>query len=181
MRQGSKKQRKPTVSQTAGELQWRAELGLRESLDDVDVNILRILQQDGRTTNADLARMVGLSAPSVLQRVRKMEELGIIRGYTCLLNAERLGYGFTIYVQISLSLHQEQPVERFLKAIRSIPQILECYHVGGEYDFLLKIVAEDMPTYQQLVMDKLSQIKGIGKIQSCFVMGTEKSSTRLPI
>jgi Lrp/AsnC family leucine-responsive transcriptional regulator len=156
-------------------------VGYRERLDDVDLHILRLLQQDGRMTNADLARTVGLSPPSVLQRVRKLEETGVIRGYATILDQEKMGFGLTVLAQISLALHQEAPIERFRRAIADIPEVLECYHVSGEFDFLLKIVVEDMKGYEALVRNKLSKIKGLGKIQSCFALATTKQTYRLPL
>lgn len=177
-----KRQPRPRRRPAKGEAnQAPQHVGIREVLDEVDIHILQLLQQDGRTTNADLARMVGLSSPSVLQRVRKLEELGVIRAYTTVLSHESVGFGLQVFVQISLMLHQDQPVERFLRSIRAIPEILECHHVSGEFDFLLKVVVRDIATYQKLVMERLSQIKGVGKIESCFVLGTEKYTLRLPI
>ncbi|HRI45279.1 MAG TPA: Lrp/AsnC family transcriptional regulator [Fimbriimonadaceae bacterium] len=154
---------------------------MRDRLDEVDLHILRLLQKDGRITNADLAREVKLSPPSVLQRVRKLEELRIIRGYSTMLDQERLGFSITVFAQISLALHQEAPIERFRRAVLDIPEILECYHVSGEFDFLLKIVVEDMKAYEALVRNKLSHIKGLGKIQTCFVLATTKMSRELPL
>lgn len=154
---------------------------MRDRFDEVDLHILRLLQDDGRMTNADLARTVGLSPPSVLQRVRKLEDLGVIRGYSTLLDQEKLGFGLTVFAQISLALHQEAPIERFRRAIQDIDEVLECYHVSGEFDFLLKIVVEDMKAYEALVRDKLSKIKGLGKIQSCFALATNKQVHRLPL
>lgn len=154
---------------------------MRDRFDEVDLHILRLLQDDGRMTNADLARTVGLSPPSVLQRVRKLEDLGVIKGYSTLLDQEKLGFSLTVFAQISLALHQEAPIERFRRAIQDIPEVLECYHVSGEFDFLLKIVVEDMKAYEALVRDKLSKIKGLGKIQSCFALATNKQVHRLPL
>lgn len=152
-----------------------------DRLDEVDLHILRLLQRDGRITNADLARKVGLSPPSVLQRVRKLEELGFVRGYAAVLDAERLGFGLTVLVQISLSLHQDLPIERFRRAIEDIPEVLECYNVSGEFDFLLKVVVTDMRAYEALVRERLSKIKGVRQLQSCFVMSTTKRVLALPL
>ncbi len=154
---------------------------MKTHLDEVDVQILALLQGDGRITNADLAKRVGLSPPSVLQRVRSLEKAGLVRGYFALLDHERLGLRITALAMISLSLHQEQPIERFRKAIQDIPEILECYHVSGEYDFLLKIVVKDIRAYEQLVREKLSKIKGIGQIRSSFVLATPKYTTQIPL
>ena len=154
---------------------------MKTHLDEVDIQLLSLLQEDGRITNADLAKRVGLSPPSVLQRVRTLEKLGLIREYAALLDYERLGLRITALAMVSLSLHQEQPIERFRKAVQDIPEILECYHVSGEFDFLLKIVVKDIRAYEQLVREKLSRIKGIGQIKTSFVLATPKYTTRIPL
>ncbi len=150
-------------------------------LDEIDIQLLSLLQQDGRITNADLAKSVGLSPPSVLQRVRTLEKLGLIRGYHAILDAERLGLKITALAMISLALHQEQPIERFRKAIQGIPEVLECYHVSGEFDFLLKIVVKDIRAYEVLIREKLTKVKGIGQIKTAFVLGTPKHTTQIPL
>jgi Lrp/AsnC family leucine-responsive transcriptional regulator len=154
---------------------------MKTHLDEVDIQLLSLLQEDGRITNADLAKRVGLSPPSVLQRVRTLEKLGLIREYAALLDYERLGLRITALAMVSLSLHQEQPIERFRKAIQDIPEVLECYHVSGEFDFLLKIVVRDMRAYEQLIRERLSKIKGIGQIKTSFVLATPKYTTRIPL
>lgn len=154
---------------------------MRIRLDEVDQKILRILQDDGRVTNADLARMIGLSPPSALQRVRKLEELRLIKGYVGLLNAERLGFGLTVFAQVSLALHQDKAIERFKREVAEIPQVVEAYNVSGEFDYLLKIVVEDMRAYENLIRERLSTIKGLSKIQSCFVLASAKQTTKLPL
>jgi Lrp/AsnC family leucine-responsive transcriptional regulator len=154
---------------------------VKENVHDVDLHILRLLQEDGRITNADLARSVGLSPPSVLQRVRKLEDHGLIQRYTTVLNSNRLGYQLMVFVMVSLALHRDQPIERFHRAISQIPEVLECHNVSGEFDFLIKVVAKDMRHYESFVREKLSRIDGIGKIQSCFVMSTTKQTTDIPI
>ncbi|MEZ0327672.1 MAG: Lrp/AsnC family transcriptional regulator [Fimbriimonas sp.] len=154
---------------------------MKTHLDEVDIQLLSLLQEDGRITNADLAKKVGLSPPSVLQRVRTLEKLGLIREYAALLDYERLGLRITALAMVSLSLHQEQPIERFRKAVQGIPEILECYHVSGEFDFLLKIVVKDIRAYEQLVRERLSKIKGIGQIKTSFVLATSKYTTRIPL
>jgi Lrp/AsnC family leucine-responsive transcriptional regulator len=153
----------------------------RETLDEIDVDILRCMQTDGRITNAELARRVGLSAPSVLQRVRKLEELGLIQGFYAHLDREKLGYGILVLVQIGLSLHHEKAIEQFRRAVKAMPEVLECLHTSGDFDFQLKVVATDMREYETIVTQRISQIRGIGKIHSCFVLGMTKYTTELPI
>jgi len=154
---------------------------VKTHLDETDVQILNLLQSDGRITNAELAKRVGLSPPSVLQRVRALEKSGLIRGYVALLDPERLGLKITAMVMISLSLHQEQPIERFRRGIQDIPEITECYHVSGDFDFLLKVVVRDMRAYEVFLREKLSKIKGIGKITTNFVLASNKLTTQIPL
>jgi len=154
---------------------------MKTHLDEVDVQLLALLQEDGRITNADLSKRVGLSPPSVLQRVRILEKSGLIRGYHAILDAERLGLRITALAMISLSLHQEQPIERFRRSINEIPEVLECYHVSGEFDFLLKIVVRDIRAYEQLIREKLSKIKGIQQIKTSFVLANTKYTTKIPL
>jgi Lrp/AsnC family leucine-responsive transcriptional regulator len=150
-------------------------------LDEVDVQILKALQEDGRISNADIAKIVGLSPPSVLQRVRALEKANLIRGYHAILDHDRLGMRITAFVMIGLSMHQEQPIERFRKGIQDIPEIMECYHVSGDFDFLLKVIVKDMRAYEVFLREKLSKIKGIGKITTNFVLATNKLTTKVPI
>ena len=154
---------------------------MKDRYDEVDLHILRLLQKNGRITNAELARRVGLSPPSVLQRVRKLEDHKLITGYTAILNHEAMGFSLIVMAMVSLSLHQEQPIERFRRAVKKMPEVLECLHVSGDFDFLLKIYVPDMAAYEQFVRERLSGIKGVGKIQSCFVLGLNKNTTVLPI
>ena len=145
------------------------------------MQILSILQSDGRITNADLAKRVGLSPPSVLQRVRTLERAGLIKGYYAHLDPDRLGLKIIAWVSITLALHQEQPIERFRRAIQEIPEILECYHVSGDADFMLKVIVKDMRAYEMFVREKLSKIKGVQQIKTSFVFGTNKQTSEIPL
>ncbi|RYG45882.1 Lrp/AsnC family transcriptional regulator [bacterium] len=154
---------------------------MKTHLDEVDLQLLGILQADGRITNADLAKRVGLSPPSVLQRVRALEKAGLVKGYVALLDHDRLGLRITAWVQITLSLHQDQAIERFRTQVSELPEVMECYHVSGDYDFLVKAVVRDMKAYEQFVSKKLSKIRGIGKINTSFVFGVNKHTTQIPL
>ena len=154
---------------------------MKNNLDEVDIQLLSLLQSDGRITNADLAKAVNLSPPSVLQRVRALEKAGLIRGYHALLDHERLGLKITAMVMITLALHQDMAIERFRRAVLDIPEILECHHVSGDFDFLLKVVVRDMRGYEAFVREKLSRIKGVGQIRTSFVLGTPKSTSEIPL
>lgn len=152
-----------------------------KQLDDKDYDILTILQKEGRITNAELAKRVELSPPSALQRVRYLERAGYIKGYVGLLDAERLNLKITVLALVSLALHEEQSLERFIESFNELPEVLEVHHVSGEFDFLLKIVVQDMRHYEELLREKILRIKGIGQIRSSFVLGTRKFTTELPI
>jgi Lrp/AsnC family leucine-responsive transcriptional regulator len=154
---------------------------MRTQLDVVDVQILSLLQKDGRITNADLAKAVGLSPPSVLQRVRALEKAGLIRGYVALLDPERLGLRITAWVEITLDLHQDQPIERFRRSVQEIPEILECYNVSGDFDFLLKVIVRDMRSYESFIREKLAKIKGVNQVRTNMVLGTNKHTTQIAL
>lgn len=151
----------------------------RLGLDEIDAQLLHILQQDGRITNADLAKQVGLSAPSVLQRVRALEKAGLIRQYVAILDPEKLGRKLTAFVNVSLVMHESQPIERFRKAITELPEVQEVYNVTGDFDFLLKIQVRDMRHYETLIREKITKIRGIARLNTSFVLGTAKQSTQI--
>lgn len=153
----------------------------KSQFDEIDIEILRLLQGDGRMTNVDLAKRIGLSPPSALQRVRNLEQRGFISGYVALLNPNRLGKSITVFVLVSLALHQEQPIERFRKNIQEIPEVVECYHVSGEFDFLLKVLVPDIPAYEMLIREQISKIQGIQQLKSSFVLAEPKHTTQIPL
>lgn len=154
---------------------------MKPTLDEKDLQILRLLQEDGRITNADLAKQIGLSPPSALQRVRRLEQSGFIDRYTAVLDPDLLGYGITVWAMISLTLHQDQPIEKFREGVLSIPEVVECYNISGEYDFLLKILVADIHAYEKLMREELSRIEGIRNLHSSFVLGVTKQTTSVPI
>lgn len=152
-------------------------------LDATDIRILEILQQDGRSTNASLAKSIGLSPPSTLERVRRLEKSGVIARYVALLDREVVGFGLMAIVIISLSLHQVSSLRIVMERLASLDEVLECYQLTGDVDFLLKVVVSDMGSYTEFVNNRLSGIPGIQNIKTSFVLDTVKSSTqiRLPI
>ena len=152
-----------------------------KSLDEIDVQLLKALQADGRITNADLARLVILSPPSTLQRVRALEVAGYIKGYHARLDPPSLGLSVTVLAMVSLSLTQDRAIEQFRREVATIPEIVACYHVSGEFDYLLKIVVRDIPAYEALIRERITKIQGIGKVTSSFVLATTKDSPELPI
>lgn len=150
-------------------------------LDRIDYNILRILQDRGRITNAQLATEVGLSPAPTLERVRKLENGGLIESFHAKVSAEQLGLHIIVFIEVKLNYHSHFKIEQFVETIESIPEIVEAYHITGDGDFLLKMYAGSISDYQQFVVDILSKIDGVGHIQSKVVMKTVKKEMGLPM
>ena len=149
-------------------------------LDELDRKLLGILQENGSLSNVELARRIQLSPPATHARVRRLEELGIIRQYATLLDREKLGYDMLCFVHISLQLHQPQQVESVRAAIREMPEVLECYHVTGEYDYLLKVVIRNRKDLERFVIERLTPVPGIARIHTSLVLTEAKSTTAVP-
>ena len=158
----------------------RESLGLMK-LDNIDLKILNILQQQGRITNVLLSTEIGLSPAPTLERVKKLEQAGYIQSYHARINPELLNLGVLIIVEVSLNIHQDANIEAFMAEIRKIPEIVECYHVTGDADFLLKVFVRDMSDYQRLVNEKISKVPHLSRIQSRVVMGVVKDQQGIPI
>jgi Lrp/AsnC family transcriptional regulator, leucine-responsive regulatory protein len=151
------------------------------ALDAVDRRLLALLQRDGRTPVARLAAAVGLSAPPVHDRLRRLEAAGVISRYAAVLDAARLGLGMTVYVAVTLALHREGAVRRFREAVGGVPEILECHHTTGSSDFLLRVVVRDAAAYEHLVLNTLTRLPGVERLNSSVVLSTMKSETALPL
>lgn len=130
---------------------------------------------------ARLAEAVGLSAPPVHERLRRLEEAGVIRGYVALVEPAKLGLGMTVYVSVSLGLHREGSVLKFREAILAVPEILECHHTTGTADFLLRVVVRDTAHYEDLVLHTLTRLPGVERLVSSVVLSTFKAATALPV
>ncbi|MCB1163424.1 MAG: Lrp/AsnC family transcriptional regulator [Candidatus Krumholzibacteriia bacterium] len=150
-------------------------------IDATDRRILEILQGEGRLPNARIAERVGLSPPSVLERIRKLEEKGVIRGYTALVDGRRLGLRTEVYVAVALSFHRQECIDEFREAILSTPQVLECHHLTGEDDFLLRVVVPEIEDYEDFLLHTLTRIECVSKVKSAFVLSTLKREARLPL
>jgi len=150
-------------------------------MDDIDRHILEILQTQGRIPNVELARLVNLSPPAAYARIRKLEKLGYIRNYAALLDMQKVGYDMLCFVQISLQLHQPEQVEAIRQAIGGMPEVLECHHVTGEYDYLLKVVVRNRADLERFVIHRLTPVPGVARIHTSLVLNQVKSTTALPI
>jgi Lrp/AsnC family transcriptional regulator, leucine-responsive regulatory protein len=152
-----------------------------ETLDALDRAILRELQADGHLSNADLARRITLSPPATHTRVRRLEQAGYIRGYTALLNREVLGYDLLCFIEVTLQLHQPEQVKNFPTFMQQMPEVLECHHVTGGYDYLLKVVVRNRTDLEHFLMDRLTPIPGVARIQTHVVLDELKATTTLSL
>ena len=150
-------------------------------LDRTDLQILRILQEDGRITVKELARRVHLSPTPVVDRMRRMDAAGIIERYTTVLNADKLGQGFIVFCSVKLRRMGKDIAHDFIDRIQDIPEVAECYNISGVFDFLLKVYAPDMHYYNEFLINVLGTIESLGSVQSCFVMNPVKTSVGLPL
>lgn len=151
------------------------------NLDKTDIQILKKLQENGRITIKELARMVHLSPTPVFDRVRRLESSGIIERYTTVLNADKLGRGFIVFCSVKLRRMGKEIANDFVARIKNIPEVAECYNISGEFDYLLKIYAPGMQYYNEFCINVLGTIESLGSIQSSFVMNPIKTSPGLPL
>lgn len=149
-------------------------------LDDIDWKILAELQNDGRITNVELARRVGISAPPCLRRVRALEEAGYIRGYRALLDEKRLGYEVTMFALVHLSSQAEPDLAAFEAFVRAKPLVRECWMLSGEVDFILKCVAPDLKTFQAFV-GELTGAPHVRNVKTSLVLRMSKDAPTVPI
>ena len=150
-------------------------------LDEVDRRILHDLQENGRMTNVELAKRVGISAPPCLRRVRALEEAGYIRGYHAELAQAELGYNVSVFAQVGLSSQAEPDLVAFESLIDSWVEVRECHMLAGETDFLLKVIAEDWETYQDFVMKKLTAAPNVAHVKSALAIRTSKLAPGVPV
>jgi Lrp/AsnC family leucine-responsive transcriptional regulator len=139
-------------------------------MDIIDKKILMLLQQDAKLNTKEIAEKVGLSVSPTFERIKKLEQKEYIKKYVALLDPTKVGKSISVYCQVTLSVHSRDLIDDFKQHILALPEIMGCYHVSGNYDFLLKVAVNDMNEYQKFVIDKLSVIKGISNVQSSFVM-----------
>jgi DNA-binding Lrp family transcriptional regulator len=151
------------------------------SLDEIDKTILQLLQADGRVSNAEVARRVGLSAPATHARVKRLEDAGVVRQYSTLLDREAMGFDMVCFISVSLQLHQFEAIERFKELVQDMPEVLECHHITGEFDYLLKAVFRNRDELQEFVVNKLTPIPGMARLNTSLVLIEIKATQRLPI
>ena len=154
---------------------------LNKSLDAIDRQILENLQNDARMRNVELAEKVGLSPSPCLRRIGNLEETGVIRGYATLVAAEAVGLPVSVFVSVTLEKQIEKTLEKFEKEIHARPEVMECYLMTGEADYLLRVVTADLSAYERFLIEHLTRIPGVASIKSSFALKQVAYRTALPI
>jgi Lrp/AsnC family transcriptional regulator, leucine-responsive regulatory protein len=149
------------------------------ALDDKDIAILVLLQENARMTVKEIADKIHLSTTPVHERIKRMEASGVIKQYATLLDYAKVKKGLMVICYVSLKQHSKNAGNKFIKTINELNEVIECYNISGEFDFMLKVVAENMDSYYDFHVNKLSQLENVGHIQSVFVMGIIKQTHRL--
>ena len=151
------------------------------SLDRHDKQILQLLQRDGRMRNKQLAEKVNLSESSCLRRVRALEEDGVIERYAALLSQNETGLPGNVFVQIGLHREVEAELAAFEEAVRNIPEVMECYLMSGEFDYLIRVVVSDMADFERIHKESLTRLPGVARVNSSFGIRTVQRKTALPL
>ena len=155
--------------------------GVMAILDPIDRQLLAELQAQGRITNVELASRVGLTAPPCLRRVRALEESGVIRGYHAELDGARLGFAITVFAMVSLKSQAEDALRGFEDHIRTLPEVRECHMLNGEIDFILKIVAKDLQSFQEFLTSSLTPAPNVASVKTSLTIRTAKQLPGVPL
>ena len=150
-------------------------------MDDLDIKTLIALQQNGRITNVDLARQLGIAPSTMLDRLRRLEDNGSIRGYRAIIDPKSVGMNLHGFVAVILTGHDKPSIRSFEKGIQSIPNVRACYHVTGRFDYLLHMAARDLAHWGELVKEKIAAIRGIAKLESFLVLSEIKEDQGWPV
>lgn len=153
---------------------------MSEKFDHIDLKILRILQENSKITNLDLSKKIGLSPAPTLERVKKLEQQGVIRSYHAEVDPASIGLNVKTFVLVSLAWQKENALNNFLEKIKEIQEITECYIITGDADFIMQIVTSDIPSYEKLLFKTLSQIEEIERLKTLMTLSTVKDSKVLP-
>ncbi len=150
-------------------------------LDQTDLGILNLLQQDAKMTTREIASQMGLTTTPVFERIKRLEREGYIRGYVALIDREKVDRSMVAFCNVTLKEHAQAYLLNFEKQVQELDEVLECFHIAGMYDYLLKILVKDMASYQSFVVNTLAALENIGQVQSFFVMTEIKHSTAVKL
>jgi len=151
------------------------------TLDQTDIQILQALQNNAKVNMKELSETLHISKTPIYERIKRLENDGYIKQYVTLVDSKKIGMNLTVFCNVSLAVHNDEHIRQFRDDIKDIEEIIECYSIAGVYDFLLKLVVEDLEAYNRFVFEKITKVKGIVKMQSSFVLGEMKYTTALNI
>ncbi|UCG23296.1 MAG: Lrp/AsnC family transcriptional regulator [Chloroflexota bacterium] len=154
---------------------------MSKKLDATDRQLLGLLQSTARMTHAELARRIDLSPPGVQKRLRKLEENGVVDGYVTLVDREAVGFDMLCFVQVTLRRHEPEAVHRFREIVQTLPEVMECHHITGEYDYLLKVIVRNRKHLERFLVETLTPIPGMDKLRTSLVLSEIKNTTAVPL
>jgi Lrp/AsnC family leucine-responsive transcriptional regulator len=152
---------------------------IASTLDKMDLAILKLLQQNARITVKEIAEQIHLSTTPVHERIKRLEQNGVIKQYATIVDHAKVRRGLKVICYVSLKEHSKNAGVKFIKAINELHEVIECYNISGEFDFMLKVACEDMNAYYDFHVNKLSQMDNMGNVQSVFVMGVIKETVQV--
>lgn len=150
-------------------------------MDTIDIEILKTLQDDGRITNAKLAKKIGISPPPTLERVKKLEKSGVIKKYVAVIDPEVIGINVFTFVEVTLAIHGKKAVDEFINAVSRLDEVMECHHITGAGDFLLKIAVKSIAAYEHMILHNLTELPHVQHLKTMVVLSTTKQETAYKI
>lgn len=151
------------------------------AIDSIDKKLLKLLQENSKQTTKELSLHLNLSVTAVYERIKKLEKAGIIKGYVAVIDKEKVDKAFLVFCQIKLVQHTKEYLTKFESEVMALSEVMECYHISGEYDYLLKILVKDMPSFREFMVTKLTTLQHIGSTQSSFSINEVKCETALRV
>ena len=150
-------------------------------LDSIDKQLVNLLQKNSKANIKEIALKIGLTQTPTYERIKRLEKSGVIKKYVAILNKEKIGFTIEVFCQVTLLVHSKELILKFENAINKMPEVIECFHVAGNYDYLLKVIVTDMKHYQLFLKHKLSVLDSVGNVQSTFVMSSTKDTAILKL
>lgn len=150
-------------------------------LDATDKQIVNLLQKNSKANIKEIALKIGLTQTPTYERIKRLEKSGVIQKYIAILNKEKVGFTVEVFCQVTLLVHSKELIRKFEAAVNKIDEVIECFHVAGNYDYLLKVIVPDMKSYQLFLKNKLSVLDSVGNVQSTFVMSSTKDTSILKL
>lgn len=152
---------------------------MNNRLDTTDLKILNLLQEDGRLTIKKISEILNLSTTPIFERIKKLEKEGYIKKYVALLNDRKMGLKQTVFIHLTLKEHSRSYIEKFANDVKEFPEVMECYRITGNFDFLLKVLVKDIESYENFILTKLSLISNLGHVQSHIALSESKNATKI--